>query len=485
MKVMKTILFNIIFLVGIAMLWSCDDNDSFATSPGNALTFSTDTLSLDTVFSTVPSSTRSFWAYNRSGDGLRCTSVRLEGGNQSGFRVNVDGVYLSPEQGYKASDIEVRNKDSIRIYVELTSAVNHGDAPKALDDNLVFTLESGREQKVALRAWSWDAQFVNNATISKDTTLASAKPLVVYGMLTVEEGATLTIHPGTTLYFHGNAGIDVKGRLLCNGTPSEPITLRGDRLDYMFDYLPYDRVSGQWQGVRLEQSSYGNEMTHTDMHSAFDGLRVDSSDVDRLTLDLRNSTIHNCQGNALGIVNSRVRVENCQLTNALGNCLLVDGGYVDVNNCTIAQFYPFDGMRGSALSFSGVEHTLEHFSCTNTIVTGYSDNEIMGGKPGKDSENAFNYDFANCILRTPEVDDEEKGHFADVVFEDVKDTVSMGRKHFDNVDGDMQLYDFHLRKNSAAVDKANPEAATRSDHDGRERDNTPDIGAYEYIKTEE
>ena len=208
--------------LGVFGFSACDDIDDFTTSPNNLLTFSTDTVRLDTVFSTVPSSTRDFWVSNRSGKGLRCTSVRLEGGNQNGFRVNVDGVYLSPEQGYKANDIEVRNKDSIRVFVEVTTAVNHGDAPKELNDRLVFALESGVEQKVVLNAWSWDADFARNKTITTDYTITAGKPLVVYGPMTVEEGATLTIAPGATLFFHDGAGIDVKGRLVCKGTAEQP-----------------------------------------------------------------------------------------------------------------------------------------------------------------------------------------------------------------------------------------------------------------------
>ena len=483
----KTIINCIIFVLGMTMFFSCDDGDSFTTSPSNMLTFSTDTVKLDTVFSTVPSSTRSFWVYNRSGDGLRCKSVRLEGGNQTGFRANVDGVYLSPEQGYKASDIEVRNKDSIRVYVELTSVATNSDLPKRLSDNLVFTLESGREQKVALDAWTWDARFMRNTKVESDMTLSAGKPLVVYGMMTVEEGVTLTIDAGATLYFHGDAGIDVKGRIVCKGTPTAPVTFRGDRLDHMFDYLPYDRMSGQWQGIHIAETSYDNQIDYTDIHSAFNGVQVDSSDVARQTLDIRNSIIHNCQGNALGIVNSKVVLENCQLTNALGNCLSVDGGDVTVNSSTLAQFYPFDAMRGSAIYFSGINHPLVAINCTNTLITGYSNDELMGGKPSDDNDNAFNYSFANCIIRTPEPDDWEiEGkNFKDVVFEDVEDTISCGRKHFVLVDGDKQHYDFHLRKESAAVDKANPETSAKTDRDGRERDQLPDVGAYEYIKTEE
>ena len=253
----------------------------------------------------------------------------------------------------------------------------------------------------------------------------------------------------------------------------------------MFDYLPYDRMSGQWRGIRFEETSYGNELDYVDIHGTFDGVQVDSSDVTRQTLAIRNSTIHNCQGNALGVVNSNVFVENCQLTNALGNCLSVDGGNVTVNSSTIAQFYPFDALRASALGFSGYAHPLVSFKMTNSIVTGYSDDEMMGLKPAVGSENAFNYDFANCIIRTPEVEDKEKAHYTDVVFEDVKDTVSYGYKHFLLVDANMQRYDFHLRKESAAIDKANAETSAKCDHDGRERGDKPDVGAYENVTNKE
>lgn len=485
---MKTLYLNILLIFCALAYCACDDGDSFTTSPNNLLTFSTDTLKLDTVFSTIPSSTRTFWAYNKSGDGLRNIGVRLEGGNQSGFRVNVDGVYLSPENGYKANDIEVRNKDSVRIYVELTSALANSNMPKRLSDNLIFTLESGRQQKVPLDAWTWDARIVRNCTISNDSTISAVdKPLVVYGMMKVSEGATLTIAPGSTIFFHNDAGLDVEGSLLCKGTSTEPIVLRGDRLDRMFDYLPYDRVSGQWQGVRFGKESFDNVIDYTDIHSSFNGVQVDSSGVDRLSLAISNSTIHNCQGYALRIIDSKVTIENCQLSNALYNCLDVEGGDVVVNNSTIAQFYPFDGMRAAALNFSALTYPLVSFKCSNSIITGYANDEMMGGKPQDSDANEFNYEFNNCIIRTPEVgdDSEEQDYFVDCVFEDVKDTVSYGIKLFVLVDGDMQKYDFHLRKESAAIDCANAATSAKTDHDGILRDEKPDMGAYEYVKKEE
>lgn len=63
---------------------------------------------MDTVFSTVPTSTYTFWVYNRNDDGLRLRQVRLRRGNQTGFRVNVDGTYLDNGMGSMVRDLEVR-----------------------------------------------------------------------------------------------------------------------------------------------------------------------------------------------------------------------------------------------------------------------------------------------------------------------------------------------------------------------------------------
>lgn len=151
----------------------------------------------------------------------------MENGNQAGFRVNVDGAYLSPTSGFQVNDIEVRNKDSIRVFVELTSPVNNGDRPLKIEDNIIFTLESGVQQKVNLMAYSWDADMMRNVVIDKDSTLGgSAKPIIVYGGITVNDGATLTIVPGTTIFFHADAGMDVYGRLKCVGDAGNEITLR-------------------------------------------------------------------------------------------------------------------------------------------------------------------------------------------------------------------------------------------------------------------
>lgn len=470
----------------ILLAGACTDDDTFSSSPSNLLTFSTDTVRIDTVFATVPSSTRSFWVYNRSGDGIRCTGVRLANGNQTGFRVNVDGEYLSPTAGFQVSDVEIRKGDSIRVFVELTSSMNALEGPQKVEDDLVFMLESGVEQRVNLNAYTWNATLLRDVEISGEQTLSGGeRPIVIYGGLKVDSMATLRITPGTTLYFHSDAGLDVYGTLIAEGTPEENIVLRGDRTDWMFDYLPYDLVSGQWRGVRFHSSSYDNMISYTDIHGSFDGVVCDSSDVTRPKLQLYNSTVHNCQGYGLKAVSSNVDVRNCQITNALNNCVAVYGGSMVLTHCTIAQFYPFDSNRGAALMYTnvyeGTDIPLERMDCLNSIVTGYGE-DMMSGINGE-SGVAFNYRFVNTLLRTPEITDDES--FVDVIWEEVEDTAAVsGDENFRLVDIDTQHYDFHLNAGSPAIGRASVDHALPYDRDGRQRDDMPDMGCYEFVKEE-
>ena len=472
--------FSLITLFVVIMaVCSCSDDDSFSTSRGNLLSFSTDTVKLDTVFSNIPTQTQTFWVYNRSGNGIRCSNIRLEHGNQTGFRVNVDGTFLGPTNGYQTNQVEIRNKDSIRVFVELTSTSNYADSPQLLQDNLVFSLESGVEQRVNLKAFSWDAVLVHDLHISKDTLLTSIKPMVIYGGITVDSAATLTIGAGTTLYFHNDAGIDVYGKLICNGTADANVVLRGDRIDRMFDYLPYDQVSGQWQGIHFYGSSYDNVLQYTDVHSTFDGIVIDSCDVNRSTLQLLSSTVHNCQGYGILAQNCKMEIINCQITNTWHDCLSVEGGQVNINSTTLAQFYPFDSSRGVALRFGARQFPLVDFLCQNSLITGYADDEMMG-EPADTV--AFNYLFKHCIIRTPKITTDDSLRFENVIYEDIEDTISSGNKHFVKVDIDKQQYDFRLDSISSAIGKADTITSEPLDRYGRTRDKQPDVGCYEYIK---
>ena len=87
-----------------------------------------------------------------------------------------------------------------------------------------------------------NADFQHGWVITKDTTLTPRRPIVIYDSLVVAKDVTLTLEAGTQLLFHEGAGIDVRGRLVAHGTLEQPVVLRGDRTDHIFDYLTYDRL---------------------------------------------------------------------------------------------------------------------------------------------------------------------------------------------------------------------------------------------------
>ena len=416
-------------MAALALLTACSDNDSFSTDRSYRLTFTTDTVRMDTLFATIPSSTYSFWVHNQSGDGLRLRTVRLERGGQSGFRVNVDGTFLNPV----ANNLEIRKGDSIRVFVEITAPENLSTDPQLIEDNLLFALESGVEQKVNLRTYSWNAAQWRDVEITESQTIESSTPIVVYGGIKVAATAVLTIK-NSSLYFHDGAGVTVEGALV-----AENSLFRGDRLDHMFDYLPYDHISGQWQGITVRPHADGCLLTGCEIRNAYDALVADTTSV-----ELYDCTIHNSKGSGLWAHDSYVIVNNCVLSNALKDCLTLLGCYSDLDHVTLAQFYPLSANRGAALRFSASEQTFK-LTCSNTLVTGYAEDVIVGEVDEKSE-----YSFTNCLLRT--VAPDKLDYFKDIIWEK-KDDEIQGTKHFVLIDDYKMIYDFRLKEESPAYEK--------------------------------
>ena len=473
--------FGGLLLVFLFSLVSCNDDDTFTTSQQNRLYIPEDTLKMDTIFAKIPAPSKDFWIYNNSGDGIRCANVRLQKGNQSGFRVNVDGIYLGEKTGYQTSDIEVRNNDSIRVFVEVTSPDNGSELYKELDDNLIFRLESGVEQVVNLNAFAWKADMVRNLEVKSDTiidTTVSGRALVVYGGITVDSLATLTIAPGTTIFFHDDAGIDVKGKLICQGTAEKNITLRGDRLDDIIKNVPYDRMPGRWQGIHFHGGSYDNIIEYTDLHSGYDAVVCDSSDVSRRKLTINSSTIHNCDGYGILSNNANVYVANTQITNAYMGGVAVYGGEMYLIHNTIAQFYWVNTKKykGEALYFSNKlgEHfyPLTNLEVKNCIITGLGDEVGVG----KNDSVAFNYHFYNSVLRTDTTKVENREN---IIWEDLKDTTCGSEKNFVMVDNQHQQFDFHLDSLSKANGAGNAQWMLPLNREGLPRDEKKlNVGCY-------
>ena len=63
----------------------------------------------------------------------------------------------------------------------------------------------------------------------------------------------------------------------------------------------------------------------------------------------------------------------------------------------------------------------------------------------------FNYDFRQCLMRTPAVTDDSL-HFEQILWETPKDSIQ-GKQHFVKIDEGNLDYDFHLDSLSTAQGK--------------------------------
>ncbi|MBL0104251.1 MAG: hypothetical protein IPP51_11150 [Bacteroidetes bacterium] len=87
----KRLLLPFLGLIILSAFFSCRKDD-FSSDPNYKLEFSQDTVMFDTVFTSVGSSTEVFTVYNNNPDPIKISSLRLESGSSSSYRLNVDGV---------------------------------------------------------------------------------------------------------------------------------------------------------------------------------------------------------------------------------------------------------------------------------------------------------------------------------------------------------------------------------------------------------
>jgi len=238
-------------------------------------------------------------------------------------------------------------------------------------------------------------------------------------------------------------------------------------------------VSGQWKGIKITSSSYGNVMSYTDVHSAFDGIKIDSSNVATEKLFLNSCRIHNSLGYGLYVNHSKVRIQNTEITNSEADCLYLKDGDVDILASTIAQFYPFNARRGYAVNLLYRKANPLTFKCDNSIITGFSDDVFNISTDDKDS-NLNNITISNTLLRTPTIDKPRGMALNNIMYEDVKDTISYGEKNFKTIDLKTMFFDFRLKEKAKARNNAFVTTLPSNDRRGESRVGHPDLGAFIY-----
>ncbi|MDP4238092.1 MAG: hypothetical protein Q8904_01305, partial [Bacteroidota bacterium] len=171
--------FLLIVLVSLIVSFgfvACND-DIYSTNPKYKLTFSTDTLTFDTVFTTVGSATSRIMIYNRNNVALKIGHLGVAKGKDSSFKINVNGSLSTDNQ---FDNIEIRAHDSLYVFVAATVNPTNINSPVFIKDSLVLQT-NGVSQNVKLLAYGQDMKILRNKYILNDTTLTAEKPYLVYG----------------------------------------------------------------------------------------------------------------------------------------------------------------------------------------------------------------------------------------------------------------------------------------------------------------
>jgi hypothetical protein len=211
---MAALKFFLCFVVLTLIIISCK-KDSFITSSQANLNTSADTLSFDTVFTSVGSITQSFKIFNNNNQKLRLSSVKLSGGATSVFKINVDGTAAT-----EVDNIEINANDSIYVFVQVNVNPSSANLPFLLRDSILIGY-NGNQKYVQLQAYGRNAIFLNQVKITGNVSWNNTLPYVILGRLLVDSNATLTIQPGARIFLHANAPFLVDGTLIVNGTKQD------------------------------------------------------------------------------------------------------------------------------------------------------------------------------------------------------------------------------------------------------------------------
>ncbi|GAA3611626.1 hypothetical protein GCM10022396_30760 [Flavivirga amylovorans] len=501
------------------MLWSsCRKDFEFSPSTGN-LEFSKDTVYLDTVFTNIGSSTYNLKVYNRSNEDISIPSLRLALGENSNYRLNVDGL-----AGKVFENVEILAKDSLFIFVESTIDITNFPNPNGnflYTDQIEFDANANL-QKVELVTLVQDAVFIypnrDNTTkiietltldiggeltetelqgrelLPTELTFTNEKPYVIYGFATVPSGETLTIEAGARIHFHNNSGIIVSnnGSLQVNGMYSNDrdlleneVIFEGDRLEPAFSDTP-----GQWGTIWLLDGSTNNSINYATIKNASVGILCDGNPnaiSDKLTIS--NSQIYNSSNFGLLGRNTSISGENIVINNTgLSSFAGTLGGSYNFTHSTIANYWNNGSRQFPSLLLNNFvldENNnatiadLTEANFNNCIIYGNNDSEILLDEIEDDAV-VFNFKFTNCLIRFenrnngltgPNYDLTDTNHYEGTIFNENPNFL------------DTSLNKLMIGEESAAINQGLPVFATQVPLDilNVNRTASPDLGAYQHI----
>ncbi|MEO6636943.1 MAG: hypothetical protein ABIN25_01630, partial [Ginsengibacter sp.] len=445
--------------------------ESFITSMDAVLSTSVDTLSYDTVFTSVGSVTQSFKIFNNNNQKLLLSQVKLAGGNSSSFKINVDGTSAD-----EVDNIEVNANDSLYVFVQVKIDPASGSLPFIIRDSILINY-NGNKKFVQLQAYGQNANFLKSVKLTGNLTWTNTLPYVILGGLLVDSNAVLTIEKGTKIYLHPNAPFLVDGTLIVKGTKGARVVFAGDRLDPGYVDFP-----ASWPGIYFRGSSKKNVLTFAVIKNAYQGIVARDLSLNATPkVNLSQCIIDNVYDAGIFGINTTISADNCLISNCGKNIFIALGGSYSFVHCTVASYGNFFiDHKNPVLQISNAADqgntTLTaplNATFTNCIFWGEGgpvDNEILIAKEA--TGNPFSIRFDNLLYKLKDADP------ADATFSG--NVLKNMDPLFDSIDVSKNYYDFHFRKDPAApaIDMGSV-TSFKQDLDDSLRIGVPDLGCYE------
>lgn len=477
----------LVAVIMLSFLFSCNDESFFEGTPN--LSLSTDTVSFDTIFTTQGSATYHFTIHNPHNKPVNIDRVELIGGDNSQFRINVDGI-----QKRLATDVEVLAKDSIYVFVEVTVDPQNANLPVLIADSILIEADKNVNY-VKLLAYGQDAYHVKaergqDYVLWFSQTLKNDKPYLIHDPILLDSLSELKINPGTRLFFRQNTSLHIQGTITVKGTQDAPVVFRGARTDDVFNGFSYSQVPGQWGYIHLRPGSRNNVFNYAEIRNSIIGIQVDTVVTENPTLTIKNSIIESVTGYGLYAQGAHVEAKNCLFANCGQVAVaLTIGGKYDFTHCTIGNYYNFSNRRDPSLYLNNFyidindqiqARDLVHANFYNCIIYGNNSDELLTQNEFRDvkADAEFNYTFDHCLIKAwQNVDTTDRVHFKNVIWN--KDPKFIDPKP-------TETSNFQLDTLSSAKDKGDRFFVRdlRFDLLGNPRliDDDPDLGAYERVE---
>jgi hypothetical protein len=457
----------LLILTVTLLIFSCR-KDSFITGKDASVFFSTDTLFFDTVFVSTGSVTQSVKILNPNSKKLHLDVVKLMGGAQSYFNLNIDG---SP--GSEQDNIDLDAGDSLYIFVAVQINPASANLPFIVEDSIQVSF-NGNQTYIQLQAWGQNAHFLRNQVLTGTNSWTSSLPYVIQGGLQIDTGASLTIPAGCRVYFHADAPLLVDGSLEVNGADSSRVYLLGDRLDE-----PYRDYPGSWPGIYFRGTSTNNQLQYTVIGNAENAIVAESPPAGGglAKLVLQQCIINNSYDAGILGVNGSIQATNCLISNCGQDIELGGGGNYQFTQCTAAAYsdnyivhtQPVLSISDAILQGSTVVTGDLLASFTNCIFWGdYGNvpNEVM---VSRQANYTFTVNFVNSLWKVQTAP-------SNVV---ATAMIANLNPMFDSVNTSANYFDFHLQAGSPVLGQG-AAAGILIDLDGNPRPVvSPDMGCYQ------